>query len=115
MVTEFGLSPALGPVGYGSGEAAYLTGATDSLARRPFSEQTQRAVDTEVARLLREAEQRAIGLLRQHRAALDTLAARLVETETVDGAVVLDTLRTEPARNNSKPPPDMPVELEHHR
>lgn len=45
MVTEFGLSPALGPVGYGSGEAKYLRGATDPLARKPFSEQTQHSVD----------------------------------------------------------------------
>ncbi|NIJ12403.1 cell division protease FtsH [Saccharomonospora amisosensis] len=92
MVTEFGLSPALGPVGYESGEAAHLPGAP-VVQSRPYSEQTQRLVDSEIARLLREAEERALGLLREHLPALRRLAERLREEETVDGAAVLAALR----------------------
>ncbi|GAA4557775.1 hypothetical protein GCM10023175_62810 [Pseudonocardia xishanensis] len=55
---------------------------------RPFAEQTQRAVDQEVARLLREAEATASSLLRDHRAALDRLVAALKEHETIDGAAL---------------------------
>ncbi|MEV8327728.1 ATP-dependent zinc metalloprotease FtsH [Kitasatospora sp. NPDC056731] len=93
MVREFGLSPELGPVGYSSGSPNYLGDGPEDLFRRPYSEQTQRAVDEAVARLLRRAERRAVDLLREHRHHLDELAALLVAQETVDGAVVLDILR----------------------
>ncbi|MBD0696040.1 ATP-dependent zinc metalloprotease FtsH [Streptomyces sp. CBMA123] len=93
MVREFGLSPDLGPVGYSSGSPQYLGEHPDDLLRRPYSEQTQRAVDEAVAGLLRGAERRAVALLREHRHHLDELAALLVAQETVDGGVVLDILR----------------------
>jgi len=92
MVREFGLSPALGPVGYSTESPRYLGGPIEDGLQRPYSEETQRIVDEEVSRLLREAEQRAVGLLREHRDALDWLAARLIEQETVDGSVVLEVL-----------------------
>jgi hypothetical protein len=49
-------------------------------------------VDQEVSRLLREAEERAVAMLNEHRDALDWLAARLVEKETIDGNIVLEVL-----------------------
>ncbi|MGW2254258.1 ATP-dependent zinc metalloprotease FtsH [Kitasatospora sp. NPDC001660] len=93
MVREFGLSPDLGPVGYASGSPHYLGESPEDLLRRPYSEETQRAIDEAVATLLRRAERRAVGLLREHRHHLDELATLLVAQETVDGAVVLDILR----------------------
>ena len=86
MVREFGLSPALGPVGYSTGAQQYLGDA--ALTSRSYSEETQRVVDTEVARLLREAEVTAVDLLRTHRGALDALTRELLEHETVSGDVV---------------------------
>ncbi|MGW7534960.1 ATP-dependent zinc metalloprotease FtsH [Amycolatopsis sp. NPDC054798] len=88
MVTEFGLSPALGPIGYSRGGAPAVGDDGPELLGRPYSEQTQRVVDQEIARLVREAEARAVALLEQHRDALDRLAERLREEETVDGAAV---------------------------
>ncbi|MFI0737409.1 ATP-dependent zinc metalloprotease FtsH [Streptomyces sp. NPDC021100] len=95
MVREFGLSSVLGPVGYAAPGQQLLGETAEELQRRPYSEQTQRIVDQEVARLLGQAEERALGLLREHRTALDRLADLLVAKETVDGAVVLDVLRRE--------------------
>jgi cell division protease FtsH len=92
MVREFGLSPALGPVGYADQSGQYLGGPIQDGLRRPFSEETQRVVDQEVSRLLREAEERAVAMLNDHREELDWLAARLIEKETVDGSVVLEVL-----------------------
>src|SRR3954447_14592234 len=86
MVREFGLSDALGPVGYGSESPAYLGGGLQG--DRSYSEDTQRVIDTEVARLLREAEARACELLRDNRDALDALTQELLEKETVTGEVV---------------------------
>ena len=56
MVREFGLSEAVGPVGYPSGGSVFLGVGTGEFSSRPFAEQTQAAIDAEVARLLREAE-----------------------------------------------------------
>jgi cell division protease FtsH len=92
MVREFGLSPALGPVGYSDQSGQYLGGPVQDGLRRPYSEETQRVVDQEVSRLLREAEERAVAMLNEHRDELDWLAARLIEKETVDGSVVLEVL-----------------------
>ena len=96
MVRDFGLSPALGPVGYASGTPHHLGGESPEEGQRPYSEQTQRIVDEETARLVRQAEKRAVALLRDHRTALDTLAGLLAARETVNGSVVLDVLRKGP-------------------
>ncbi|HEX6198125.1 MAG TPA: hypothetical protein VFZ37_19600, partial [Jiangellaceae bacterium] len=105
MVREFGLSKTIGPVGYATEGPRYLGETAADLARRPYSEHTQKVVDEEVARLLREAEERAVGLLRAHRTALDRLAKILQEHETIDGAVVLETLEAEQPTAGSGPKP----------
>jgi cell division protease FtsH len=92
MVRDFGLSPAMGPVGYATGAADQLEETAGQPWARPYAEQTQRLIDREAARLLREAEQRAVSLLSEHRSALDRLAALLADRETVDGQAVLDIL-----------------------
>ncbi|MDQ4085871.1 MAG: ATP-dependent zinc metalloprotease FtsH [Actinomycetota bacterium] len=94
MVREFGFSSRLGPVSYPAGSENHTEPAFD----RPYSQQTQRLVDNEVSRLLREAEEQARELLRLHREALDQLAQRLLKDETVDGSVVSDIIRDQPSR-----------------
>jgi hypothetical protein len=71
MVREFGLSKALGPVGYPTGGSVFLGGGGSELSSRPFAEATQAAIDSEVAQLLRDAEARAIDVLSSHRLQLD--------------------------------------------
>jgi cell division protease FtsH len=87
MVREFGLSKELGPVGYPEGGSAFLGGGA-ALSSRPFAEETQAKIDTEVSALLSEAEKRAVDLLTQHRDQLRQLADLLVANETVDGSEV---------------------------
>ena len=88
MVREFGLSPALGPVGYPEGGSVFLGGGGSGLSSRPFAEATQAVIDDEVARLLREAEHTAIELIGSHRGELGQIVSLLLEQETVDGAEV---------------------------
>ncbi|WP_156994408.1 ATP-dependent metallopeptidase FtsH/Yme1/Tma family protein, partial [Pseudonocardia acaciae] len=88
MVREFGLSQRIGPVGYPRGGSVFLGTSGPDLSSRPYAEATQAAIDTEVARLLREAEQRATDLLTTHRAQLERLSALLLEHETIDGSLV---------------------------
>ena len=88
MVREFGLSAAIGPVGYPSGGSVFLGQDGGAFSSRPFAEATQAAIDAEVARMLREAERRAVEILEEHREQLDRLVALLVSKETVDGSEV---------------------------
>jgi cell division protease FtsH len=96
MVREFGMSPALGPVGFASGSPMFL--GTEEVRSRPYAEATQRVVDQEVAKLLREAEGRARELLGEHRDALDRLTELLLERETVDGTDVDEVLGRVPGQ-----------------
>jgi cell division protease FtsH len=88
MVREFGMSPVLGPVGYPEGGSVFLGGGGPGMSSRPYAEATQAAIDGEVSKLLRQAEERAVNLLSTHRGELDSLVSLLLERETVDGADV---------------------------
>ncbi|HWC35079.1 MAG TPA: ATP-dependent zinc metalloprotease FtsH [Mycobacteriales bacterium] len=98
MVREFGLSARLGPVGYPAGGSVFLGGSSSPWSSRPFAEQTQAAIDDEVARLLREAEHTAVTVLESHREELRALTDLLMERETVDGSVISDLLRSRVTR-----------------
>ena len=88
MVREFGMSTVLGPVGYPEGGSVFLGGGGPGMSSRPYAEATQAAIDGEVSKLLRQAEERAVNLLKSHRGELDALVSLLLERETVDGADV---------------------------
>jgi cell division protease FtsH len=103
MIREFGLSQTLGPIGYPEGGSVFLGGGGPGMSSRPFAEATQAEIDKEVSRLLREAEERAISLLKTHRAELDALVGELLERETVDGSDVY-RLANQPDRSSTVPP-----------
>ncbi len=96
MVRDWGMSGRLGPVGFSSDGPDYL-GAGDFGRGRPYAEATQRVVDEEVSRMLREAEQRAMALLSSNRPALDRLVALLLEKEVIDGSEVYALIDHSPA------------------
>jgi cell division protease FtsH len=58
------------------------------MSSRPYAEATQAAIDGEVSKLLRQAEERAVNLLTTHRSELESLVTLLLERETVDGSDV---------------------------
>jgi cell division protease FtsH len=103
MVREFGLSKTLGPIGYPEGGSVFLGGGGPGMSSRPFAEATQAEIDNEVSRLLRQAEERAIELLKGHRKELDSLVDLLLEEETVDGSDVY-RLAGRPDRSATVPP-----------
>src|SRR5512140_108132 len=89
MITEYGMSEALGPVSYAErGRSPFLQGNNGPMAGltdKSYSERTQRRIDQEVTRLIEEAMQRARDLVVRHRDALGRVAARLLQTEVVEG------------------------------
>jgi cell division protease FtsH len=96
MVREFGLSKALGPVGYPMGGSVFLGSGGPELSSRPYAEATQAAIDAEVARLVKEAEDRAVALLKSHREELRRLVEALLDQETVDGRLVYELVGVAP-------------------
>ncbi len=91
MVREFGFSHELGPIGYAPDGSS-----SNPFAGRPYAEETQRAIDREVARLLREAETHALEVLHDNRESLDKIIALLLEHETVDGADLMKVIGKQP-------------------
>jgi cell division protease FtsH len=85
MVTEFGMSPILGPVRLATDmQANYLSQQLGLDAR--VSPETATLVDTETRRIIEEAVEHSKSVLEAHRSELNQLADMLVEHETVDGA-----------------------------
>ena len=82
MVREWGFSAKVGPISYGPEGPS----RDNPFAGRPYAEETQRSIDQEVARLLREAEDTATELLRGHYETLDRVIGLLLERETIDGS-----------------------------
>ncbi len=82
MVTEFGMSDAIGPLGLTEpGHAVFL--GRELTQRRELSEKTAEMVDREVRRLATEAYDKAKALLGAERPALDALAQALLDRETL--------------------------------
>jgi cell division protease FtsH len=88
MVRDWGMSPKLGPISFSSDQRDYLGG--QEARPRPYAEETQRLIDEEVSRLVRDAELRATELIVSHRHTLDQLVALLLQKEVVDGKEVYE-------------------------
>ena len=93
MITEFGMSEKLGSVRYAGQQLQYLGGVVQDNSQ--LSPQTRQIIDSEVQSIVTEQYERAQALLREHRNALDTLAANLLEHETLDGSAVRAALGKE--------------------
>ena len=83
MVTEFGMSPRLGPVRYAAAAGAYLGGGVAS--RTDLSPETVEIIDGEIRALVTSAQDRALEVLREHRSVLDAVAEELISREAITG------------------------------
>src|SRR5215212_9147115 len=81
-VTQWGLSDAIGPILVGDNEQELFLGR-EIQHRREVSEQTAQLVDAEVKRVITNAYDRAKGVLTEHIDLLHTMAAALLERETL--------------------------------
>ena len=85
MVTQYGMSAALGTQVFGQPNHEVFLGR-DYGNTQDYSEETARRIDDEVARIRKEAHDRAYEILSSHREQMDLMASVLLERETVDGA-----------------------------
>jgi cell division protease FtsH len=84
MVTEYGMSPILGPVRLATDLQANHLNQQAGLDAR-VSQETATLVDTEIRRIVEAAVNAARNMLESHRSELDGLADLLCTQETVDG------------------------------
>jgi cell division protease FtsH len=89
MVTRWGMSDKLGMVQLAPRRNPYL-GAAGFGGDKLISEETARAVDAEVARIIAESHEQAKTLLRRHRKQLDALVQALLARETLDEEQILE-------------------------
>jgi cell division protease FtsH len=82
MVTRLGMSDGLGPMVYGQKEELIFLGREIS-EQRDYSEAVAEQIDKEVRTLVNDAYDNAKRILLQYREALDTIAKRLLEVETL--------------------------------
>ena len=85
MVTRWGMSEKLGPLVYGKKEELVFLGKEIG-EQRDYSEAVAQEIDSEVRRLVAEAHDTALSVLKEHRDKVDAVAARLMEIETLDMA-----------------------------
>ena len=123
MVMRWGLSDELGPVAYGSENDEVFLGR-DYGHVRDYSNEVAAKIDAEVRRIVEEAYEKALAILRENRHQLDALAAFLLEYEKVDeqeflqimdGTLTVDSRKAEDALKRSKEeasPIDIPVDEE---
>ena len=99
MVREWGMSPEVGPMAWGSQSEVFL--GDDIVSTREYSDNTARVIDKEVEKILRKQESRCRETLTTHRKALDFVAKALLEYETIAGDDVLRLI--EASKNGSDP------------
>ncbi len=84
MVTEFGMSEALGVVNYNGHKRGQFLDMPFMQERGSYAEETALKIDLEVKRILTEAHDEARRILRERRETLDVLSERLRVKEVIE-------------------------------
>jgi cell division protease FtsH len=97
MVTEWGMSPAMGPLSFGKKEEQIFLGREIS-QHRDYSEDTAIQIDQEVKRIVEEGYNRAVRILEENRDSLIRLAEALLEYETLDSFDIEAIMKGQPIK-----------------
>ena len=92
MVTQWGMSDAMGPLQYEERQEGYLGYGMSQ--RSAMSDETARKIDAEIRKLVEGGHKRATELLTTHNEQLHLLANALLEFETLSGDEIKQLLET---------------------
>ncbi len=106
MVTQWGMSDALGPMIYGENEGEIFLGRSIT-THKNVSEATMQKVDQEIRRVIDEQYSMSRQLLEQNRDKVEAMAKALLEMETIDADQINDIMAGLPPRP-PKPPQNPP-------
>jgi cell division protease FtsH len=99
MVTEFGMSDAIGAINYDGHRRARFLEIPIPQERGLYGEETAQKIDAEVKRLINDAHETARRILTDMRDKLESVTRRLLEIEVMEGdelRAILGIVRTTP-------------------
>ena len=102
MVLEWGMSETLGQMALGDGHENVFLGH-EIAQRREYSEATAREVDVEIKKILKQAYDQAVKVLKNHRSGLDRVAQDLIEKEEITGKRVIELVEMKKVKKNDRP------------
>lgn len=113
MVTQWGMSDALGPMVYGENEGEVFLGRSVT-THKNISEATMKKVDDEIRRIIDQQYALARNLIETHRDKIEAMTHALLEWETIDADQINDIMDGKPPRppkpsqytKDAKPPKD---------
>jgi cell division protease FtsH len=112
MVTQWGMSEALGTMVYGENEGEVFLGRSVT-THKNISEATMQKVDAEIRRIIDQQYALARKLIEENRDKIEAMAKALLEWETIDAEQIDDIMAGKPPRppkpspsQNTQPPQD---------
>src|SRR5216684_1608039 len=105
MVTEFGMSDALGAINYDGNRRARFLDIPIAHDRGLYGEETAQQIDAEVKRILTDAHDTARRVLTEKRDKLEAVTQRLLEVEVMEGDELRQLLAVVPPPS----PDDVPL------
>jgi len=93
MIVDFGMSDKFKNMTLGKGVLAGASGEPTLV--REFSEDTQKFIDDEIARIMNERYEYVLKLVKEHKDLVDYIAKRLIEVETMDGKEFYEIIKAE--------------------
>lgn len=110
MVTQWGMSDALGPMVYGENEGEVFLGRSVT-THKNISEATMQKVDAEIRRIIDQQYGLARKLIEDNRDKIEAMTKALLEWETIDADQIEDIMSGRPPRPpkpspGSQPPQD---------
>lgn len=83
MVTKYGMSDKIGALALEGNGGTTLFGSR-GVGEKEYSERVSALIDEEVSKIMEEAKKKSEDIIRTHRKALDAVAKRLIEIETIE-------------------------------
>jgi cell division protease FtsH len=117
MVTQYGMSDELGPRVYGDKQELVFLGREIS-EQRDYSDAIAEKIDSEVRQIIDSEHERAKAILLEHRVALDKLAHKLLEVETLEAdefVALIEGFDPPQSTPDAKPEPEAPNPLAEER
>jgi cell division protease FtsH len=111
MVTQWGMSDAMGPMVYGENDGEIFLGRSVT-THKNVSETTMQKVDAEIRRIIDEQYALARRLIEENREKIEVMAKALLEWETLDAEQIGDIMEgkaprpPKPSQSRPNPPTD---------
>ena len=83
LVTKYGMSEKIGPITFGERDELVFLGKELGVGKG-YSEEAANLIDKEVSRFMKDGLKQAKDILTKHRDALEVIAQRLIEKETIE-------------------------------